>query len=101
LLNRHAENAVAVLHQREEDGLVRLRAGVRLHVRETAIEQLASTRNRQLLRLVDLLAAAIVPALPTALGILVRQYRALRLEHRARHDVLRGDQLDLMTLPLQ
>ena len=45
---------------------------------------------------VDILAAAIVAPARIALGILVGQHRALRLEHGPADDVLAGDQLDLV-----
>src|SRR6185503_6630691 len=51
--------------------------------------------------LVDLLAAAVVAPAGIALGILVGQHRARRLEHGARDDVRRGDQLDLLLLAVQ
>ena len=47
---------------------------------------------------VDMLAAAIVALARVALGVLVGQHRALRLEHGAADDVLAGDQLDLVLL---
>jgi hypothetical protein len=47
---------------------------------------------------IDELAAAIVALARIALGIFVGHDRALRLEHGAGHDVLRGDQLDLVLL---
>ena len=53
------------------------------------------------LGLVDLLAAAVVAPAGIAFGIFVGQHRARRLEHGARHDVLRSDQLDLLALAMQ
>ena len=55
----------------------------------------------ELLGLVDVLAAAVVAPAGIALGVFVGQHRALRLEHGARDDVLRGDQLDLLLLAVQ
>ena len=57
--------------------------------------------DRQLLGHVDVLAAAVVALARIALGVLVGQHRALRLQHGARDDVLRRDQLDLLLLALQ
>ena len=57
--------------------------------------------DRQLLGDVDVLAAAVVAPAGIALGIFVGQHRALRLQHGARDDVLRGDQLDLLLLAMQ
>jgi len=71
------------------------------NVGEAAGEQLAGAIDGQLLGLVDLLAAAVIAPARIALGILVGQDRPGGLEHGARHDVLRGDQLDLLTLALQ
>ena len=47
---------------------------------------------------VDELAAAVVAPAGIALGVLVGQHRALRVQDRAADDVLRGDQLDLVAL---
>ena len=66
-----------------------------------AVEQLAGALDRELLGLVDLFAAAVVAPAGIALGIFVGQHRARRLEHGARDDVLRGDQLDLLLLAMQ
>ena len=54
--------------------------------------------DRQPLGDVDELAAAVIAPPRIALGIFVGQHRALRFEHRARDDVLAGDQLDLRLL---
>ena len=47
---------------------------------------------------VDELAAAVIALARQALGVLVGEHRALRFQHRARDDVLRRDQLDLVAL---
>ena len=47
---------------------------------------------------VDVLAAAVVAPARQALGVLVGQHRALRLQHGAADDVLGRDQLDLVAL---
>ena len=93
-----AHEGVARLQQRQEHRLVHLAAGVRLHVGEVAAEQLLGPLDRQFLGDVDELAAAIVALARIALGIFVGHDRALRLEHGARDDVFRGDQLDLVAL---
>ena len=69
-----------------------------LHVGEARAEELAGPLDRQRLGHVDELAAAVVAPARIALGVLVRHHRALRLEHGAADDVLRGDQLDLVAL---
>ena len=94
----HAEDRVAGLQQRQEHRLVRLRAGVRLHVGEAAVEQLLGAVDRELLGDVDVVAAAVVAPAGIALGVFVGQHRALRLQHRGGDDVLAGDQLDAVLL---
>ena len=54
----------------------------------------------ELLGLVDDEVAAVVPLGRIALRVLVGEHRALRLEHGARREVLRRDQLDRRVLPL-
>ncbi len=74
---------------------------MRLHIGEVAVEQLLGAVDRQLLGDVDEFAAAVIAPAGIALGVFVGEHRALRLEHRARDDVLRGDQLDLFALALE
>ena len=93
-----AENRVAGLRQRHEHTLVRLAARVRLHVGETAREQLLGAVDRELLGDVDVLAPAVVALPGIAFRVLVGQHRAGRLEHRLGDDVLRCDELDLKLL---
>ena len=93
-----AHERVARLHQRQEHALIGLAAGIRLHVGEAAVEQLAGALDRQLLGDVDELAAAVIAPARIALGVFVGHHRALRLQHGAGDDVLRGDQLDLVAL---
>ena len=98
---RHAEHRVAGLQQRQKHRLIGRRAGMRLHIGEAAPEQARRALDRQPLGDIDELAAAVIAPPGIALGILVRQDRALRFEHRPRHDVLAGDQLDLRLLAAQ
>ena len=95
------EDRVAGLQAREVHGHVRLRAGVRLHVRVLGAEQLLRPVDRELLDLVDDLAAAVVALARVALGVLVRRHAADRLEHARPGEVLGGDQLDAVALPLE
>ena len=89
---------VAGLHQRHEHALIGLAAGIRLDVGEAAGEQLAGALDRQIFRDVDELAAAVIAPAGIPFGVFVGHHRALRLQNRARDDVLRGDQLDLVAL---
>ena len=81
VVEREPEHAVARLEHGEVDGHVRLRARVRLDVRVLGAEQLLRAVARELLDLVDDLAAAVVALAGIALGVLVRRHRADRLEH--------------------
>ena len=94
----HPEDRVARLQQREVDGLVRLRARMRLHVRVVAVEQLLDAFDRERLGDVDVLAAAVVALARIPLGILVRELGTLRLEHARARVVLGRDQLDMVLL---
>ena len=93
-----SHESVAWLQQREEDFRVGRRTRMRLHVRELAAEQFRDALDRQPLGNVHVLAAAVVAFARQALGIFVGEDRALRFQHRARDDVLGGDQLDLVAL---
>ena len=86
--------------QRQVGGHVGVGARVRLHVRVVGAEQRARTLAGQLLGLVDHQVAAVVALARVALGVLVREHRALRLEHRGRGEVLGRDQLDRGVLAL-
>ena len=97
----HAHDRVAGLEHREVDGHVGLRAGVRLDVGVVGAEQLARAVAREVLDDVDLLAPAVVALAGQALGVLVGERRARRLEDGHRHEVLRGDELDRGALAVQ
>ena len=93
-----AEQLLARVHQCHQHRGVGLRAGVRLDVGELGAEQLLRAVAREVLDDVDVLAAAVVAASRVALGVLVRQDAALRLQHRARNEVLRRDHLEGVAL---
>jgi hypothetical protein len=97
---RHAEDRVAGIEQRKVDGLIRLRAGVRLHVRVVRLEQLLDAFDRQLFGYIHKFATAVVTLAGIAFGVLVRQHRALGLEHARTGVVFRSDQLDVIFLAL-
>ena len=89
-----AQDAVAGRGDRREHGGVRGGAGVRLHVRELGAEQRLGAIDREVLDDVDELAAAVVATTGIALGVLVGEHGALRLEHGARNEVLARDHLE-------
>jgi hypothetical protein len=62
---------------------------MRLHVRGLGAEQRLDAVDSELLDDVDVLAAAVVAAARIALGVLVGEDRALRLEDGERSEVLR------------
>ena len=101
VVEREPEHGVARLEHGEVDRHVRLGAGVWLDVRVLGAEQLLRALARELLDLVDDLAAAVVALAGIALGVLVRRHRADRLEHARPGEVLRRDQLDLAALPVE
>ncbi|ENN85865.1 hypothetical protein RHSP_17832 [Rhizobium freirei PRF 81] len=93
--------SIARLQEREEDGLVHLRTGVRLNVGEVDAEQLLGALDGELFRDIDELAAAVIALARIAFSIFIRHDRALCFQHGARHDVFRSDQLDFVPLATQ
>ena len=89
-----AEDLVARVDQGVQHGGVGRGAGVRLDVGVLGAEQLLGAGDREVLRDVDLLAAAVVAAARVALGVLVGQHGALRLQDRAGDEVLARDHLE-------
>ena len=99
LVELHAEDAVARADRAQVDGHVGLGAAVRLDVDVLrAGEELEGSLLGEPLDDVDVLAAAVVALAGQALGVLVGQPAALRLQDRPEHVVLAGDQLDLVVL---
>src|SRR5690606_13715916 len=97
---RERENRVARPRHREVRGHVGLRARVGLDVGVLAAEELLRPLDGEALHLVHHLAAAVVAAAGIALGVLVGEDAAHRLEHRPRDEVFAGDQLEPLRLAL-
>ena len=97
----HAEDGVARLEQREVHGDIGLGAGVGLDVGVLGAEELFRPLDGEGLDLVHVLASAVVARAGIALGVLVGQMAAHGLHDGGRHKVLRGDQLDMVTLALK
>jgi hypothetical protein len=95
---RHAEDAVAGIQQREVHRLVGLRAGMRLHVGVVGIEELLDAIQGEPLGDVDVFAAAVVALARIAFGVLVGEHAALRLQHARAAVIFRRDQLDVFLL---
>src|SRR5690606_27544780 len=79
-------------------GLVGLRAGMGLDVGVVGAEELPGAVDGQLLRHVDVLAAAVVALAGVPLGVLVGELAALGLHDPRAGVVLAGDQLDVVLL---
>ncbi len=87
------QDRVAGLQCRTEDGDVGRGAGVGLNVYEVGIEELLGALACQVFDGVHVDTAAVVAPARISLGVLVREDRGVRGAHRARHVVLRRDQL--------
>ncbi len=100
-IQRHAQDRIARLHQRQHHRAIGLRARMRLHIHIGAVKQRLRPVNRQLLHHIAVFTALIIALARIAFRIFVRENRSLRLQHRARNDILRRDQLDLSLLACQ
>ncbi len=95
----HPHHSIARLAHGHVDGGVGLRAGVRLDVDVVGSEELLRAFDRERLDLVDSLAsAAVIAAAGIALGVLVGEKGAQRLEDRGAREVLRGNELESLGL---
>ena len=93
-----AQDPVSRLQQHEEHRLVRLRARMRLHVGVGGAEEFPCALDGEALDDVDVFAAPVEAVSGITLQCLVADLVSERLAHRAAHDVLRSDQLDLGAL---
>ena len=94
----YAENRVAGLQCGKEHRLVRLRAGVRLHVHRIGMKELLRAVDRKPLGDVDEFASAVVTLSRISFGVLVGKLRALCLQHRCADVIFRRDKLDVFFL---
>ena len=97
---RHAEHAVTGLQHGEVGRLVGRRARVGLHVDVVGAEQLERALDGERLDLVDDLAAAVVAVPGEALRVLVGEHRPHGLQHGVAREVLAGDHLQGLALPV-
>ena len=95
------QKGVAGLHERHVDRVVGLGAGVGLDVYVLGPEDLFRPVYSELLADIHFLTSTVVPLARIALGVLVGQYRANRLQYRLGNEVLRGDHLQGVALALQ
>src|SRR5260370_15648365 len=68
---RHSEDGVARLEQRDKHGLIGLRAGMRLHIGEAASEQPLGALDCKRLGDIDEFASAILSAAEITFGVFV------------------------------
>ena len=101
LVQLQAHDGVADVAERGVRLHVGGRSGVRLYVHVLRPEQLLRAVDSQLFGDVDELAGAVVAASGVALRVLVGQWRALCLQHRAARVVLRRDEHDVPALPVR
>ena len=101
LVEAHAHDGVAGLEDGEVRRHVRLRAGVRLDVGMLGAEDVLRPRDREVLDLVDDLAALVVAPTRVPLRVLVGEDGPGGLHHRVADEVLGGDQLDVRPLALR
>ena len=94
----HSENFVARFQHREINGHVRLCTAMRLNVYMLASEQSLRAIDRQLLRSIDILAAAIPALSRITFCVFVRKNAALRFHHRPAGEIFRRDQFDIFAL---
>ena len=94
----HAHDGIAQLQQGKIHGKVGLCAGMGLDVGVLCPKQLAGAPDGNILHLVHIDAAAVVPLSGVALGVLVGQNRTHSSHDCGRNDVLAGDQLNVLAL---
>ena len=90
----HAQKGIAGVERGHVDGLIGLRARVRLDVHVFGVEELLGALDGERFGHVHKLAAAVVALAGQALGVLVGQDRPERLQHRFTHKIFGGDQLE-------
>ena len=100
LVQAHAQNRVPMLAQGLVHGEVGLGAGVGLHIGIIGAEELLGPLNGDVLHHVHALTAAVVALAGIALGVLVGQDGTGGGQNGGTDDVLRGDQLNVLLLPV-
>jgi len=96
----HAHDGIARLQDREIDGLIGLRTGMRLHVGVFGTEQALDAVDGDLLDLIDKFTAAIETLARITFGIFVGQLRALSFHHCRAGVIFRRDQFDMVILTM-
>ena len=97
----HAQNGVTGLQHGKIHGDIGLRAGVGLHIGVLRAKDLAGAGAGQLLHHVHILAAAVIAVAGVTLGVLVGKVRARGGQYGGAHEVLAGDELQMVPLAAQ
>ena len=100
LVQAHAQHRVPVLAQGLVHGEVGLGAGMGLHVGVIGAEEFLCPLNGDILHHVHALAPAVVALPRVALGVLVSEDGAGGGQDGGADDVLRGNELDVLLLPV-
>ena len=100
-IQRHSQNRIMRLQQRHIHSGIGLRTGMWLHIDKPGVKQFLRPLNGQIFHHVHKLAAAIITPPRITFGILIGQDRPLRLQHRRRNNIFRGNQFNLVLLALQ
>ena len=96
----HAHKGVPRLQQGRIGRQICLGSGMGLHIGVLCAEKRLGPVNGQPLNLVHIFASAVIPPPGIALGVLVGQATAHGGHHRRGGDVFRGDELNILLLPL-
>ena len=100
LVKAHPHNGIARLNGCEVRRHIRLRAAVGLHIGVFGGEQRLGAADGEAFGDIHKLAAAVIAPPRIALGVLVGENRALRLQHGWAGVVFGGDKVDVAALPL-
>ena len=101
VVQAHAQDGIAGLDHRGVCGVVRLGAGMGLHICETRTEQLLRAIARKVFHKVDLLAAAVIALAGIAFGVLIGEHASHGLHYRRGSEVLGSDQFDAGALAVE
>ena len=92
------QNGIARLQHRHVRAGIRLRPGVRLHVRKLCIKNLLRPIARQVLHHIGVLASAVITPSRIPLGIFIGEDRTRSLQHRLGDKVLARNHLQPLVL---
>ncbi|MNW45678.1 hypothetical protein D3C74_229490 [compost metagenome] len=97
----HPQHGVAGVDRGKVNRQVRLRTGMRLHVRMLGAKQFFGPVASDIFHDIDTFATAVIAFARISLGVFVREHGTHRFHHRLADDVLGSDQLNIVALTLQ